>query len=377
MSSLKLTDLSDAQRRVLDEMLIFAMNGSEFGYVFSGVAGSGKTTILKLLDTFLRKTSITMGIASFTGKAASVMRSKGLWNAQTIHSMIYEPVIDPRTQEIIDFRLKDPEELEFDLILIDEASMLTEKLFEDLMGLEVPLILVGDKEQLKMSENFCVMEAYDYHLEEIFRQDEASDIIKLSKHIRETGRWGSGYNPNEVLFVKKNDVNKEFIQKHNPDIIVTGTNAKRKEMNRLYRAAMGHIDETPSIGERIMCLKNHQTSDRLGTVFNGEIYQVSNLIFDDTFRGVKTFSIKVPGKQSTLEVQVEDDCWIMEQNTQEGRLQGYIPFSYGYAATCHKLQGSEFDTVLLFDEDVSYFTSQKAYRYTGVTRAAKKVIIAI
>jgi hypothetical protein len=52
-------------------------------------------------------------------------------------------------------------------------------------------------------------------------------------------------------------------------------------------------------------------------------------------------------------------------------------FDYGYAITCHKAQGSEFDKVLVFEEFMKGDTSEKHRRwlYTAVTRAAKKLVL--
>jgi exodeoxyribonuclease-5 len=55
---------------------------------------------------------------------------------------------------------------------------------------------------------------------------------------------------------------------------------------------------------------------------------------------------------------------------------GIQEFQFGYAITCHKSQGSEFDNVLLFNEVLN----RKLHRnwlYTGITRAKEKLILVI
>src|SRR5262245_56600205 len=52
-----------------------------------GYAGSGKTTVIKTL----RRALPDWGVAAFTGKAAHVLRQKGIKDASTIHSAIYHP----------------------------------------------------------------------------------------------------------------------------------------------------------------------------------------------------------------------------------------------------------------------------------------------
>ena len=55
---------------------------------------------------------------------------------------------------------------------------------------------------------------------------------------------------------------------------------------------------------------------------------------------------------------------------------GVLYFDYGYAITCHKSQGSEWDHVLVYDE-VLFKTDMKRWRYTAITRAAKKLTYCI
>ena len=52
-------------------------------------------------------------------------------------------------------------------------------------------------------------------------------------------------------------------------------------------------------------------------------------------------------------------------------------FTYGYAMTVHKSQGSQFDNVVLFDESAIFRDQQAQHQYTGVTRAAERVTVVI
>ena len=55
-----------------------------------GYAGSGKTTLAK---HFAQHIDGTVKFATFTGKAAHVMASKGCTGASTIHRLIYQPKV--------------------------------------------------------------------------------------------------------------------------------------------------------------------------------------------------------------------------------------------------------------------------------------------
>ena len=60
------------------------------------------------------------------------------------------------------------------------------------------------------------------------------------------------------------------------------------------------------------------------------------------------------------------------------RWQKAIPeqFTYGYAITCHKSQGSEWDNVLVIEENFPFNKEEhKRWLYTACTRAAKRLVI--
>ena len=51
-------------------------------------------------------------------------------------------------------------------------------------------------------------------------------------------------------------------------------------------------------------------------------------------------------------------------------------FTYGYAITCHKSQGSEWDNVLVIEEEFPFDKEEhRRWLYTACTRAAKKLVI--
>jgi exodeoxyribonuclease-5 len=74
-------------------------------FILAGLAGTGKTTIIKHITDELNIKDFQIRYCAFTGKASMVMRSKGM-QASTIHSLIYEPITDPETKKVM-FRKKD------------------------------------------------------------------------------------------------------------------------------------------------------------------------------------------------------------------------------------------------------------------------------
>jgi DNA helicase IV len=69
---------------------------------------------------------------------------------------------------------------------------------------------------------------------------------------------------------------------------------------------------------------------------------------------------------------------IMQERLNQRNAKLCIPinqFEYGYAISCHKSQGSEWDTVVVIDESSSFKQDAAKWLYTAVTRAKKKLIL--
>ena len=53
-----------------------------------------------------------------------------------------------------------------------------------------------------------------------------------------------------------------------------------------------------------------------------------------------------------------------------------LEFTYGYAITCHKAQGSEWDKVLVIEEKFPFDKTEHArWLYTAVTRSSEKLVL--
>ena len=97
-------------------------------------------------------------------------------------------------------------------------------------------------------------------------------------------------------------------------------------------------------------------------------------------------------------VQAELDRWVIDAHDELGREfknipvwrapfirdlkkneyapRGLVHFDYAYAITCHKSQGSEWDSVMVYDEWMPpQVWDMKRWRYTAITRASKQLTI--
>ena len=55
----------------------------------------------------------------------------------------------------------------------------------------------------------------------------------------------------------------------------------------------------------------------------------------------------------------------------------YDEFDFGYVLTVHKAQGSQWDSVVLFDELFAFSEGRSRWLYTGITRAAKQLTVVL
>ncbi len=281
-----------------------------------GYAGVGKSVVVKFLSDQLKNYKV----AAFTGKASNVLRKKGL-NASTIHSLIYIPE-DIGNDEVA-FRLKKHHELEeCDGFIIDEASMVSQELFDDLCSFGYPIILVGDHGQLEPvgGSKANLMANPEYRLEKIHRS--AGELAHFAEWIRLGKRPADFPSKDAVKVIKKFHLtpNKRMAV----DQIICGYNNTRVVENNMIRRALGR-KAVVEVGEKVMCLKNN----RLKGLFNGmqgvvtRVYDTPH--FDLDANGFRFYHLnylpQLFGKKDLKFEYIKD---------------GPEPFEYAYCITCHK-----------------------------------------
>ena len=229
-----------------------------------GYAGTGKTTLIRYLLHFFQD----FGIAAYTGKAANVLRRKGMGEASTIHSLIYKPYFEDGH---VYFDLADS--LPYKGVIVDEASMVSEEIYYDLKSFGVPLVFVGDHGQLEpVNSKFNLMARPEIKLEEIHRN--AGNIAKFAEQIRK-GKAPQPYNTEgNIEFKRRASI--EYLM--DADQVICAYNATRVKTNANIRAELGY-EGTLNVGERVMCLRNNK---RKG-LFNGMQGKVVRL-YEDNLR---------------------------------------------------------------------------------------------
>ena len=361
----------------------------------AGYAGTGKSTLVKFIIAALNVAPENVAYVTFTGKAASVLRHKGCPNAMTAHKLLYYSKRLPNGKFV--FTPRTSLEGEYKVIVVDEISMLPKELWELLLRHKVYIIACGAPFQLppinKNADNH-VLDTPHIFLDEIMRQAEESEIIRLTMNIRE-GKPIQYQRGNEVQVVSPDDVVSGMYDW--ADQIICATNKKRLDINTYMRAAAGR-GELPEDGDKIIACRNcWDIIDTTGenALVNGTIGYLDGLTFGTQEYPIYGFPT-VPVIRTGLRTDDGgfDEIMLDQQALMTGKkfltpeqeyqiyrrasLKGLEPieFNYGYAITCHRAQGSEWEKVLVFEESFPFDKEEHArWLYTACTRPSEKLVL--
>lgn len=393
---------ADAIIEVLARKANGTLLGDEMLLTMGGFAGTGKTTTLSAAVGMV-KNRPKIAFCAFSGKAASVLKAK-LERATalatgdyigTIHGLIYKPRGNGGGGVLTESDINDEAPVErkpithvgdqrmaFDLlddidqsvIVVDEASMLNEEIFEDLKSFGRPIIAIGDHGQLPpVIGSFNLMESPMIRLEKIHRQAEGDPIIHVSRLARETGRIPIGVYGDGVEKIQKTG-SLVFADMIGPSTMtLCGMNVTRVWWNNFLRNRQGFLSNDPEIGERIICLKNNRESE----IYNG----MTGCVVSVQSKGKHWYKIEARMDAGNI---YEGWCYKHQFGSVKTafNVPGMPPwqvgdlFDWSYCMTVHKSQGSEADDVVLLEERISRTDEDwRRWLYTGITRAKKRLLI--
>ncbi len=419
-------DLSPDQRVVYESMLDWINSRRGDLLTVGGYAGTGKTTVLGL---FAAETDLKVAYICFTGRASSILGRKlnatgvattnrsqadderrvtGRWGhlfyspfsqeathpfCGTIHRLVKRAVIDDRTEELLGWVDREQLDRPYDLIVLDEASMVDSKLIHSIKRHGVRILAVGDHGQLPpVMGDGSLMQNPMLRLEKIHRQAEGSPIIQLSRVIREEGRLDRSLaDGRRLVFGTVADLRRKVL----PEIIqesrletafLCWRNLTRISTNKTAREYMGYAGLPPQRGEPVICLRNYPP------VYNG----MRGLMVDST---VQPF----PEEWWVLRARVEfPDEGVPAIDYEVCRDQFHRPetfksvddlrakgikvdsmgdagklFDFGYALTVHKSQGSQFQHAVVMVDWRQNYQDEAIQRlaYTAVTRASERLTV--
>ncbi len=358
--------LTEEQEEAVKYLLGFPTQVQRLG----GLAGCGKSTLV----SFLLSKLPGFAVCAYTGKAANVLRRKGVSKANTIHSTIYvtERVVEKDDNgNIVDVefvrRQRTREEMSGILkvqgFIVDEASMVPRDIHDHLCSYKLPIIYIGDHGQLEPigDGKFNIMSTPDVTLETIHRN--AGEIAWFAGYLREGGNprlWykHKKYTGKAVRVITPAEMNNDDYTKY--DQIICAFNATRVAINQVVRDDLEYPEDRPIIGDRVMCLQN----DKKIGVFNGMQGIVRAVNYYD-----ETLQFHADGK--TFNVRYDPEAFNKEKRNQMTD-EGIVPFDYSYCVTCHKMQGDEADHVLVLEQKCKAWDHRR-WAYTAASRAKQSL----
>jgi exodeoxyribonuclease-5 len=356
-------------------------------FTLCGFAGTGKSTLVWHLVQEVRGGQAAVRVVAPTAKAASVLRRKGFPSAMTVHKMLYRKTkcAEPTRHK---FKCEcggkerwvfvRPDLRGVRLIVVDEASMVGERMAQDLSSLNTKILAIGDTFQLPPwggGNSLLTINRPDAELTEVCRQELDSPVLRIATEIRENRRLMRGWTGDSLIAMDSTEM--PYFDYGRVPIIVRRNNT-RHSINANTRRMLGRPDWKPQPGD---CLVGRHNDYNAG-VINGELYRVV---------------IVAPGVEDgriSLIIRDEDDntgttdrlvqAWagLFRGAPEHKEFESWHPgtkkeaqqLHYGYCITAHSSQGSEWDNVVVLDESGS-FGDKWRWLYTAVTRAANRVFI--
>ena len=390
-------ELTIRQNQGLKKILQRHKNGEKYT-VISGYAGTGKSTLVKFAIAALGVEDSKVAYATYTGKAAEVLRKKGNMGACTLHKLLY----DHRPLPSGGFWRLPKTALDVTIVVVDEVSMVPKSMIDLLLKHKVYVIFLGDPFQLpqidKNEENHLLEHPHVF-LDEIMRQAAESEIIQLTMKIR-AGEPIDFTKGKEVIILPQKELTTGCLTW--ADQIIVATNATRQTINGQVREILGY-QGLPQDGERMICLRNYwdDFNDNGDALVNGTTGIIKNPF--ESFRRIPKFikndrhdlpiiqcDFYADGSDTPFNsVEMDKDmitkgepCIDWRVSYQLGKLKDKYgelrpkEFAFAYAITGHKSQGSEWDKVLVIEERFPFDKTEHArWLYTTCTRAAKKLVL--
>ncbi len=347
--------------------------------IITGGPGTGKTTLIRAVTEFLRRSRKRLLLSAPTGRAAKRLAEATGHEAMTLHRLLE---FEPRTRQ---FQRHSDRPLEADVIIVDETSMLDCSLARHLieaMPAACRLILVGDVDQLpSVGPGRVLADLIDsqripvVRLDEVFRQASRSLIVSNAHRIRQ-GRMPQLAADREADFF--------YIERHQPEEILEtidhlvdvriprgfdldprrdiqllapmrrgliGVEELNRRLQRLLAAESPIVEPGGSRfreGDRIMQIRNNYDLD----IFNGDIGWVVGPSADGE-------SLRVLFDGRPVDYPATDTDQLV----------------LAYACSIHKAQGSEYPCVVVPLHSQHHIMLQRNLLYTAVTRGRRLVVV--
>ena len=371
-------NLNEEQFRAVNNISNYALS------IITGGPGVGKTTIIAEIVRKAAVANLRTALAAPTGKAAKRMSETTAHSASTIHRLLK---FDPNTKNFV---YNHDNYLNYDLIIIDEVSMIDIRLAHSLFSAIAPgtsIVLVGDIDQLPsvgpgnilkdlINSRICPVT----RLTQIYRQGRESHIIP-NAHAVNAGRMidlrppADNKNLKDFYWIEQDDP-----EKASDTILKLITNRIPKRFNfhqirdiQVLTPMTKGICGTKALNEKIQTAIHQggkaQFKFGIHTFKAGDkVMQIINNYDKNVYNGDTGFICNIDSKNK--EFAVSYDSQTVSYNLNEAD-----QIVLAYAITIHKSQGSEFPAIIIPCLTSHYIMLQRNLLYTAITRAKKLLIV--
>jgi hypothetical protein len=363
--------------------------------VVVGEAGTGKTTLISKVIEAVLDLGLTFHVCSFTGKAVQramqVLENKGILTPELCSSFstIHRLILDKR---------------EFDYLIIDEVSMVSMPLFymlKEYIPKTSKVLFVGDPNQLEPIEWGHMLECI------INTKSLKNNIVRLTTVFRQKEGSGLMNNIRAVIDNKplQNDENFQLCQCNNANIddmvrgilefehgsspesnvmVLSPYIFKLKYINDIARNIIldpGHTmimdkwGNSFAVGDRVMLTSNNLNEGGNGVLYNGDEGIVTDLLGKVMVKWHRTGD--VIGYDPTNDYEDEEMSISIFGTGKSRKTNSTKVLQVCYGITCHKSQGSEWDTIIFVNpwkKDSSEFVNKRLI-YTSLSRAKNKCYV--
>ena len=363
--------------------------------VLTGGPGTGKTTTVNAILSLYEALYDRVALCAPTGRAAKRLSELTHHSASTIHRLLE---VDYTTGSVR-FIHNEKNLLKYDVIILDEMSMVDVKLFQALLAAaryHCRIIMVGDADQLPsvgpgniLGEILRAGVVPTVRLTDIFRQAQQSLIVQNAHRIVEGQMPQKGGPKDDFFMIESTGI---ACQKLVCDLVSSRLPKAYgfdpvKDIQVLCPTKVGPTGSV-ELNRRLQEILNPpmRGKPQIGTEKNAKILRLGDKVmqikndYDITYErdgaeaGVGAYNgdlgiiTAVDPDARAVTVMMDDRKYVYSAD----QLAELEP---AYAVTVHKSQGSEFPAVILPVADVPARLCYRNLLYTGVTRARKLCVL--
>lgn len=388
--------LTPKQQFIVDKAVDWYYNSSEQVFQFAGNPGTGKSVVMDAIIQAIGIPEDSVLPVAYTGCAAINMRLKGMRNAKTIHSAIYEiievPLKDSFGRVVINKYFNRPEvkyvlkpkNLDgIDLIAIDEGGTVPLRMKQDILSRKKKVLVAGDLDQLPpvADQPAFLVDGQIYVLDEIMRQASNSAIIYLCQRAKHGLPIHTGLYGNEVMVLEEKDF-KVIAPQVLPTagVVLCAKNETRAKYTDYIRYnILGKKNIMPDRGEKLICRMNDWRMESGGiSLTNGLTGRIMNQPDVSKFDG-NCFMIDFMPDLNPVpfrDVPVDYRFFTADLNRKKDMKNFNYCYGeameYGYVQTVHTAQGSQWPCGVYLEEYIP--SDYNKLNYTALSRFSRKCI---